>query len=824
MWRAPHVSVALVAGVAAGVVTTFPACDLIAMALATASIAVVIDRPRRREIALLACLFVTAAADGAAVRDRAIDSPLQSWFSAFAPEDRAPDVVLVHGVLAADASPVEAGVRLVIEVDRIRVGAAWQPMVGRLLAHVSGESAAARVVDWTAGRGLVAPVLVRRPQTWRNPGSPGERWQQLRRTTDLTGTIKSAALVTVERGRWWDEAGALVRRHVRRAAAAHVAPRSLQSASIVAAILIGDRAGLTGDVQQRLQAAGTYHVIAISGGNVALLTAASFLCLRLMVRSPRLVSLLTIAIVVCYGWLVGDEPSVRRAVTGACLYLGADLFGLRPRALYALLATATIIALTDPLTTIDTGAWLSFGATLGIVLCAARFVRWATTGADGMIDQGGIATRFRRILHRLWLVTLGLFSATLAAEFVLLPISVQVFSRVTLFGLVLNFVAIPAMAVVEMAGLVTAALAGWWNQGAGIAGRVADLAASALVGSSRAVDAAPWLVWRVPPTSLIWIASFYAAAGVVLALRGWRWSRKVAAAIATVSLAIIVQAPGVELAGPRAGRLRVTMLDVGQGDSILVQFPGGHSLLIDAGGAPGGFDIGGRVVTPAVWASGVRRLDWFAFTHADGDHIGGALSAVRDLQPREIWEGIPVPPNAERRALRAAAEARHIVWRQLLAGHSFEVGSVAVEIIYPPLPDWERQRVRNDDSLVMRIRFADVEFLLTGDAGQEFERRTAADTGVVPALRLLKVGHHGSRSSSSMAFLERIHPQIGLISVGRGNLFGHPAPDVLARYDDLDAIVFRTDRDGAVVIESDGASVDVRTVSGRRWKVDVKRR
>src|SRR5262249_55183715 len=155
--------------------------------------------------------------------------------------------------------------------------------------------------------------------------------------------------------------------------------------------------GLTGDVQQRLQAAGTYHVIAISGGNVALLTAASFLCLRLMVRSPRLVSLLTIAIVVCYGWLVGDEPSVRRAVTGACLYLGADLFGLRPRALYALLATATIIALTDPLTTIDTGAWLSFGATLGIVLCAARFVRWATTGADGMIDQGGIATRFRRI-------------------------------------------------------------------------------------------------------------------------------------------------------------------------------------------------------------------------------------------------------------------------------------------------------------------------------------------------------------------------------------------------------------------------------------------
>src|SRR5262245_18059733 len=122
MWRAPQVSVALVAGVAAGVVSTFAAFDLIAMALATASIVIVVDRSRPREIVLLACLFLAAAADGAAVRDRAIDSQLQSWISAFAPEGRAPDVLFVHGVLAADALPVEAGVRLVVNVDRIRVG------------------------------------------------------------------------------------------------------------------------------------------------------------------------------------------------------------------------------------------------------------------------------------------------------------------------------------------------------------------------------------------------------------------------------------------------------------------------------------------------------------------------------------------------------------------------------------------------------------------------------------------------------------------------------------------------------------------------------
>jgi competence protein ComEC len=446
-------------------------------------------------------------------------------------------------------------------------------------------------------------------------------------------------------------------------------------------------------------------------------------------------------------------------------------------------------------------------------------MRWASSARP---LNAPVAGRAGIVLRHLWLATLGLFSATLAAEVVLMPIAAAVFARVSVAGLVLNFAAIPAMAVVQIGGMVTAALAGWWGGGAAVAGAITPAAAVLLVSSAGAVDVAPWLSWRVPPTAIGWTAAFYAALGGVLWFRGRERPRVLSAVATGVCLVVIVTAPGLESARPSFGHLRVTMIDVGQGDALLVQFPTGHSLMVDTGGA-GKFDIGGRVVAPAAWALGVRRLDWLAITHADLDHIGGALTIARDLRPREIWEGIPVPPNAELRALRAGADAQGIVWRQLSEGHTMQVGSVLVDVLNPPAPDWERQRVRNDDSLVLRLQFGDVEFLLTGDAGREFEDRPEAGEPRRP-LRILKVGHHGSLSSSSWPFVRALDPQVALVSAGRGNLFGHPAPDVLARYDRIGATVFRTDRDGAVIVETDGRDVDVRTISGRRWSVKSERR
>jgi competence protein ComEC len=259
----------------------------------------------------------------------------------------------------------------------------------------------------------------------------------------------------------------------------------------------------------------------------------------------------------------------------------------------------------------------------------------------------------------------------------------------------------------------------------------------------------------------------------------------------------------------------VTILDVGQGDAIAVQLPDGHTLLIDAGGVAGAGDFGGRVVTPALWGLGVRKLDWMAITHPDLDHIGGAVAVERDFRPFEIWQAVPVPPNPELLLLRQDSQSHRVAWRQVLAGHRVDIGSVVLEAVHPPAPDWERRRVRNDDSLVLRLRFGRVEFLLTGDAGAEFEDGFLA--GRELPVRILKVGHHGSKTASSARFLEAFRPQLAIVSAGRGNLFGHPAPEVLQRLKDVGATVFRTDRDGAIVIETDGAIVTVTTMAGQTW-------
>jgi competence protein ComEC len=199
-------------------------------------------------------------------------------------------------------------------------------------------------------------------------------------------------------------------------------------------------------------------------------------------------------------------------------------------------------------------------------------------------------------------------------------------------------------------------------------------------------------------------------------------------------------------------------------------------------------------------------------THGDVDHIGGAMRVAEDLRPAEIWEGVPVPQHQMVDDLRRATGGT--VWRRLFVGHQMEAAGALIDVLHPPLPDWERRRVRNDDSMVLRLRFGLVEILLTGDAGPEFESAFTRDPDS-PPIRVLKVGHHGSKTSSSERFLDAYAPTAAVVSAGQGNLFGHPAPVVIGRLSQRDIDVFRTDRDGAIVIETDGRVARVQTATGR---------
>jgi competence protein ComEC len=262
-------------------------------------------------------------------------------------------------------------------------------------------------------------------------------------------------------------------------------------------------------------------------------------------------------------------------------------------------------------------------------------------------------------------------------------------------------------------------------------------------------------------------------------------------------------------------RLRVTFLDVAQGDATVVQFPGGRSLLVDTGSLSGSFDVGSRVVAPALWALGVSRLDFMLLTHGDVDHVGGAPAILHTFRPWEVWEGVSVPSHEGMRQIAYAATREGSESRKRLAGDFVWTGGVALRVVHPPPPDWERQAARNDDSVVLELRFGDVSIVLPGDIGREVEA-VIADRFEPARIRVLKAPHHGSRSSSSEPFIRSIQAAAVVFSAGRGNPFGHPASDVVERYRHLDTTIFRTDQDGAVLLETDGSQVQIRTMRGRR--------
>ena len=808
-----------------------------------------VDRaPRVTLLLVLAGTLMAGTAAGIGARSEMRPS-LLNWFEGNGGLDRnqtQAGITIVEGRLVGDAAPTTYGGSLTVAVDRVRHDGRWRRLEGVVRLSVGGELASDHIALWRNGRTIRVPATLRQPARYANPGTPDGLDRLYARGIHLIGSVKSALLVEVlELGAPLEEWGARMRTAVRGAINVTVGPHDPQSAAIVTAILIGDRAGLDPEMTDRLQRAGTYHVIAISGGNIAILTALLLLLLRLAGLAGRLPAVIVIVSLLAYGQIVASEPSVTRALFVAIVVLAAQAVDQRADPINTLALAAGGLTLVDPRAPFNPGFQLTFGATAGLLIGVPRMMAWLGTqwpvagdsDADGVPPTSG-PDRSRLSTGSRYLATaaVGLLVATICAELALFPVAVVHFSRVTLAGLLLNFAAIPLMTVTQMAGMAAVGLHASGGAGtAALAGWTAHLASAGIVESARFADWAPALSWRLPPPWLPIVGGYYVGWIVWLSGDARRWQRWLGRGTVTASALVMLAAPFPGWPGAPAGDacgllmdgvgkpadrrfLRVHMLDVDQADATLVRFPDGQTLLVDAAGdvLQGPFDIGARIVVPAIWALGVRSLDYLAITHGDPDHAGGGVAVVRDLRPGEVWEGVPVPSSEILAGLRAAAEEEGALWRTVRSGDRMMMGGIGVHVLHPPAPDWERRRVRNDDSIVIEFRHGGVSIILPGDIGEEVEPAVAA--ALVPAsLRILKAPHHGSRSSSSVAFIQALNPALAIVSAGRRNLFGHPHPDVLARYEGAGVEVLQTGYDGAVALCTDGDRVAVSTAGGRRF-------
>jgi competence protein ComEC len=781
-------------------------------------------------VVALGSLLAGVSLGATAVRE-ASEPPILSWFDAAHPTE----TVIVQGVLRQDASPTQFGLSLTLDVISIGTpggptvagrGTAVRSALGGVRLAVGGALVDARLLEWRAGRVLRAPALLRRPSTYLNPGIPDERRALARRGVALVGSIKSAALIdVVSRGPVLSEAAASIRAWVRRRMTAQVSPLDPASAGVATAVLIGDRSGLNVQDERRLQDAGTYHVIAISGGNIAVLAVLSIVVCRLLLIPSRAAAVATAAGLFFYGLIAASGASVSRAIAVAAIMLAARALDQRGSSLNAIAVAAAVGTASSPVIVFDAGFLLSFGATLGILLgvppCAAA------VNARNAVVRPGDRRRPNPLGILRWLrrAALLLAAATLCAEVTIAPIGATCFARVSFAGLLLNFAAIPMASVVQIGGLLAAICAGWCESVARLAAGSVHVAATALLQSAHLVDVAPWLALDVPPPAWWLTGAYYAAAFALLHAR----TRRIGAACLAAAAAVMLIGPAAtsrDSVPPPAMPLRVVVLDVGQGDATIVSLPDRRTLLVDAGGLaplspspddePPAFDIGERVVTPALRALGVRQIDSVVITHGDPDHLLGARGVLRHMHAASVWEGVPVPPHPGLRALSAIARIRSMPWRTVQAGDVERYGEIEVRILHPPLPEWERQRVRNEDSVVLDVRAGKVSIVLPGDVGQEGERaiRPRFEEGRVV---ILKAPHHGSATSSSQELLDALRPRAVIFSCGRDNRFGHPHPLVVERYRAMGVQMFSTASDGAVFVETDGRVVEVRGWrSGRR--------
>jgi len=557
--------------------------------------------------------------------------------------------------------------------------------------------------------------------------------------------------------------------------------------AVFEALVLGERGRMDADINRTLQQTGLYHLFAISGAHIGIVSFLLFALLKAVRFPVRASYALVLLFLVFYALLVEGRSSVVRAVVMAAAFIVGKLLWKDVHILNTIGLSAFLILLVQPFQLFDLGFQLTFAATLGIILFFA-----------------GI----KAALPRLPLKIGDMFALSLAAQAAVLPLIAGSFHRVIFSGLFLNLIGIPLVGLIMAAGYIFLPISFVAPFLARPASAVLTFLVKTFLASSHLLDGARFLSTRVPTPPVAVVVAYFVFLLLLLLPSKFRRGRAVAAAGFLVSAAILVTYPF----PARSPDLAVTVLDVGQGDAILVEFPGRVKMLIDGGGIPvGSFDVGESVVSPFLWNKGIKRLDYLVLTHGHPDHMFGLEAVARNFAVGEFWDtSAPAADPAYRRLKSALAGTPR---RRVARGWALRRDGVTVEALAPPVGIPDGLPADNDRSLVLRIGFGRTSVLLPADIGTAAEEEILA-AGLEVQSRVLKAPHHGSDSSSSPAFLERVRPEIVVVSVGRRNPSNLPHPGVLERYRNAGARVFRTDLHGAVEIRSDGRDLRIRSAAG----------
>ena len=636
--------------------------------------------------------------------------------------------------------------------------------------------------------------------------------------------------------------------------------------AIIRAMILGDQKEIPKEVMEKFNQTGTTHIIAISGFNIGIVAAFSLFLVRLMMIASqytllrwditKVSTLFSILVITLYTFIAGSGISVIRASIMVVIFMFAIIVN-RERDLYNTLAAAALcILIITPASLFDVSFQLSFTAVASLLFLTPKLVallppypaKDAPTRREELTRRIGLALRAIMIF----------FFASLSATVGTLPLIIFYFNRFSLVTLAANFIVVPILGIIAIPFclLIVIAAPVW----APITDIIIRVSAHLVRVSLSLVDwlsALPWSSVYVTTPTLPEIGAFYLLIGSVgywldrwvhphdvYPLKGLLCGKIIPACLI---LFFIGNAIHLHLRDLHHGRMSLTAIDVGQGSAILIRFPGGKRMLVDGGGFfDETFDVGKYVLSPFFWHERIDRIDVVALTHPHPDHLQGLLFILDNFNVHEVWTNGQAVDLPLYRSFCDIIHKRGITLK-ILSDKTPDVGTsgVSIKILNPPsgsLPHPARgsrsptpadyqgidrdehppgtNRIRpwsaalddlNDSSLVMKLSFGRQRFFLPGDISEASEQRLVR-SGADLRSDVLFVPHHGGVHSSTMPFLELVKPAVAVISCGFENTFGFPHGDVIARLERMQSRVYRTDRDGAITIETDGNDLRTRIV------------
>ena len=625
-------------------------------------------------------------------------------------------------------------------------------------------------------------------------------------------------------------------------------------AVMLAAMVTGDRTYLTHSMRAGFERTGSFHMLVVSGLHVAIVAGFVVWLTRRLRIPPVPGTLITLAASFLYALFTGFATPVQRSLWMVTLYLlgrllyrnrnvlntigfaSLCLLAASPHSLFesslqmTLLAVVSIGGVAAPLLEGTIHPYLLAARDLKLValdvkvapkLAQFRVLLRMLAGALSKAAGKWIGWSFFPWLVRTTLRSVEAIIVSLIVELAMtLPMAVY-FHRITIFALPVNIFILPLLVVLVPVALITLLALLLSSTAALVPAAATAILLHAGVGIVRLFGSMALGDFRIP-APLFWrIAAFCILLGTAIALArsanvtSARWSRTLAwASMIAAAVAVVLPRP---IDHPHDALL-VEAIDVGQGDSLLLISPEGKTMLVDGGGFGGGprqapqdFDIGEEVVSPLLWSRGIRHLDVVALSHAHSDHMGGLPAILQNFRPKELWVGNN-PPVPAYNALLAEARKLGVTVRSLRAGDEASLGRAEVNVLAPFADYQPGAEPANNDSLVLHVAVGETAVLLEGDAEEPIENAMLSEQGL--ASTVLKVGHHGSNTSTKPAFLARVSPQWAVISCGLHNRYGHPREEVLAALQASHVRTVSTDIHGAACFELDGKNVKASAFCG----------